>query len=65
MAAFDKAAEGFEFDEVFLPVGSTKTLAEAKPDSVNARYKAVQNFAKGEPAYFLEPIEQWNGKWQE
>eukprot|EP01052_Picozoa_sp_SAG31_P049923 SAG31_NODE_11157_length_1060_cov_0.613944_1_plen_77_part_00 len=65
IAAFDKAVEGFEFDEVFLPLGSTKTLAEEKPDSVNARSKAVENFAKGEVAYFLEPIEQWKRKWQD
>jgi hypothetical protein len=31
----------FGFDPIFKPNGSTKTLAEDKPDSVNARAAAV------------------------
>ena len=33
------------FDPVFEPEGSTKTLAEEKPDEVSARAKAVEAFA--------------------
>ena len=57
----------FGFDPVFEPTGSSKTLAEAKPDEVNARCKAVQALISGKYASLHDPIEkdQWKGKWQE
>jgi XTP/dITP diphosphohydrolase len=55
---------GFGFDPVFKPDGSTKTLAESKPDSVNARAKAVEALIKGD-LYMKHPlIESWDGPWQ-
>src|SRR5262249_41904867 len=55
---------GFGFDPVFLPDGATKTLAEFKPDTINARAKAVEAFIKGK-IYTKHPlIEHWDGLWQ-
>jgi inosine/xanthosine triphosphate pyrophosphatase family protein len=56
----------FGFDPVFLPHASTKTLAEDKPDSVNARCKAVESMFRNDPAAIHCPIkkEDWKGKWQ-
>ncbi len=59
-----KGSTGFGFDPVFLPDGATKTLAEAKPDNVNARAKAVEALLKND-LYLKHPvIENWNGPWQ-
>lgn len=55
---------GFGFDPVFLPDGATKTLAESKPNTVNARAKAVEALIKGN-IYTKHPlIENWDGPWQ-
>ena len=56
----------FGFDPVFLPEGSTKTLAEDKPDSVSARCKAVEAMMKDDAVAIHCPIkkEDWKGKWQ-
>lgn len=59
-----QGSAGFGFDPVFKPDGSSKTLAESKPDSVNARAKAVQALIKGD-LYMKHPaIETWDGPWQ-
>jgi XTP/dITP diphosphohydrolase len=56
--------EGFGFDPVFLPKGSTRTLAESKPDEYNARAKAVEALMKG-TIYAKHPLmENWEGPWQ-
>lgn len=52
------------FDPVFLPDGSDKTLAEDKPDEVNARAKAVDNFVKDIPFAIANPIFDWEGEYQ-
>jgi len=56
----------FGFDPVFLPEGSTKTLAEDKPDSVSARCKAVEAMMNDDAVAIHCPIkkEDWKGKWQ-
>ena len=56
----------FGFDPVFLPEGSTKTLAEDKPDSVSARCKAVEAMMEDDAVAIHCPIkkEDWKGKWQ-
>ena len=56
----------FGFDPVFLPEGSTKTLAEDKPDSVSARCKAVEAMMNDDAVSIHCPIkkEDWKGKWQ-
>lgn len=55
---------GFGFDPVFLPNGSTQTLAESKPDLFNARAKAVESLLEGK-AWTQHPvIEHWEGPWQ-
>lgn len=57
--------DGFGFDPVFLPDGSTETLAESKPDSVNARAKAVDELIH-QNLWTTHPIiENWEGPWQE
>lgn len=55
---------GFGFDPVFLPTGAVETLAQSKPDHVNARAKAVDALMKGE-IWMSQPVmEQWMGPWQ-
>lgn len=59
-----KGTKGFGFDPVFLPDGSTETLAESKPDTVNARAKAVEALVE-EDIWMTHPvIEEWDGPWQ-
>ena len=55
---------GFGFDPVFLPYGANKTLAEAKPDSVNARAKAVEALVNNKVYKQVPPVTEWHGKWQ-
>jgi XTP/dITP diphosphohydrolase len=55
---------GFGFDPVFLPNGSTETLAESKPDIFNARAKAVESLLKGDVWTKHPIIENWEGPWQ-
>ncbi|MBS0622811.1 MAG: non-canonical purine NTP pyrophosphatase [Verrucomicrobia bacterium] len=59
-----RGRNGFGFDPVFLPDGSTATLAEFKSDEVNARAKAVEALLKGEVWAKHPAIEQWEGPWQ-
>lgn len=59
-----KGSGGFGFDPVFLPNGSTQTLAEAKPDSVNARAKAVESLLKEDLWTKHRLINNWDGPWQ-
>ncbi len=54
----------FGFDPFFLPEGSQKTLAQEKPDSVNARALAVEALYKGNPLVILPIIMEWDGPWQ-
>jgi XTP/dITP diphosphohydrolase len=59
-----KGEGGFGFDPLFLPDGATQTLAEFKPDTINARAKAVEALIKGN-IYIKHPlIEKWEGLWQ-
>lgn len=55
---------GFGFDPVFLPDGSTKTLAESKPDLFNARAQAVESLLQGNVWAKHPIIENWDGPWQ-
>lgn len=55
---------GFGFDPVFLPNGSIKTLAEEKPDYVNARAKVVNALFKGDVWKKHPLVEDWKGPWQ-
>jgi len=59
-----RGTTGFGFDPVFLPDGSTNTLAESKPDEVNARAKAVESLIKGDVWTKHPVIESWEGPWQ-
>lgn len=59
-----RGAGGFGFDPVFLPNGSTTTLAQNKPDCFNARAKAVEALVKGNIWAKHSIIENWNGPWQ-
>lgn len=57
--------KGFGFDPFFLPDNATQTLAESKPDEVNARALAVKNLAENKPLVIVDAIYQWDGPWQE
>lgn len=59
-----RGKEGFGFDPVFLPLGEELTLAQAKPDAVNARAKAVDALIAGEFIAKKRPIVDWDGEWQ-
>ena len=59
-----KGTSGFGFDPVFLPEGSTKTLAQSKPDHLNARAKAVEAFINNELWKTCPVINLWTGPWQ-
>jgi|UniRef100_A0A7S4LLT3 XTP/dITP diphosphohydrolase len=54
----------FGFDPIFQPEGRDKTLAEDKPDDVNARWFAIENLVKGKVYETKAPIEKWDGPWQ-
>ena len=60
-----RGSAGFGFDPVFLPEGSKNTLAQAKPDAVNARAVAVEALIHGKPSSVQPVIEHWNGPWQQ
>ncbi len=60
----NRGKEGFGFDPVFLPVGAELTLAQEKPDEVNARAKAVEALLQGKPVARLAAIRDWKGEWQ-
>lgn len=55
---------GFGFDPVFLPDGSDATLAQSKPDTVNARAKVVKALLTGDPISISAPMIDWDGPWQ-
>lgn len=55
---------GFGFDPVFLPDGAEFTLAESKPDSVNARAKAVDALIQNNVYAKMPPLAEWEGRWQ-
>lgn len=57
--------KGFGFDPVFLPDNASQTLAEAKPDEVNARALAVKALAKGNVFKKVKAIYKWDGPWQQ
>lgn len=59
-----RGINGFGFDPVFMPDGAKQTLAEAKPDAVNARAKAVEDLLQGKIHTTSPVITSWNGKWQ-
>lgn len=59
-----RGTKGFGFDPVFLPDGTDKTLAESKPDNVNARAQAVSALIKGNVWQTRHVITGWSGSWQ-
>ncbi|KAK8811378.1 hypothetical protein WA158_003112 [Blastocystis sp. Blastoise] len=59
-----RVQSNFGFDPVFQPKGTNKTLAEEKPDSVSARYKAIENLIQNNPIKVMDPIYTWEGKYQ-
>lgn len=60
-----KGDQDFGFDAIFLPDGTIYTLAEKKPDAVNARAKAVEALIKGKTFAVVPSIDKWDGAWQQ
>ena len=60
-----RGSAGFGFDPVFLPDGAKHTLAEAKPDTYNARSIAVEQLIKNNTWSTHALIDHWNGPWQD
>lgn len=56
--------QGFGIDPIFLPLGSHKTFAEEKPDSLHPRALAVKNLFEGKYFTIKPVIEAWQGKMQ-
>ncbi len=56
---------GFGFDPIFMPDGSDKTFAEAKPKEQNPRALAVKNLFRGQPIAIKPIMLEWHGKWQD
>lgn len=61
---FPKGSGGFGFDPVFQPDGEVFTLAQSKPDSVNARVKAVEALFNNQLHQTHPAIVDWKGPWQ-
>jgi XTP/dITP diphosphohydrolase len=59
-----QGASGFGFDPLFLPEGQQLTLAQSKPDKVNARALAVRELFENRPFAIRPPIFSWEGEWQ-
>ena len=60
-----KRGESFGFLPYFIPEGRFKTFAEEWPDELNPRLHAVRDLLEGRPWQVCEPLEQWDGAWQE
>ncbi|MBA2367735.1 MAG: hypothetical protein H0V82_01770 [Candidatus Protochlamydia sp.] len=59
-----RGPEGFGFDPVFLPNGTSNTLAEKKENHFNARALAVKALMD-EQIWRVHPvIDKWEGPWQ-
>jgi len=59
-----KGDQGFGFDPYFLPDGQSLTLAQNKPDKVNARAKAIDAYCQQKVFAKRLPIMDWEGPWQ-
>lgn len=59
-----RGSSGFGFDPYFLPEGEELTLAESKPDSLNARAMAVEALVQGKPFRVMPANAYWEGPWQ-
>ncbi len=62
---FPRGGNGFGFDPIFQPEGCTKTLAESKSETNNARFIAVKAFLNNEPFTTHPLIKEWKGEWQQ
>lgn len=56
--------DGFGFDPFFLPNGAIKTIAEERPDTLNARALAVKALINGEAIAHVPVMMEWKGRWQ-
>lgn len=59
-----RGSGNFGFNPIFQPEDSTKTLAEEKPDRVNARAIAVEALMNGRIKVRKKEIANWKGPWQ-
>jgi XTP/dITP diphosphohydrolase len=59
-----QGAAGFGFDPVFKADGQQLTLAQSKPDEVNARALAVRALFENSPFAVRPVMSSWEGEWQ-
>lgn len=60
----ERGGEGFGFDPYFQPDTSNQTLAQNKPDHLNARGLAIKNFINNNVFIKRSVIKDWKGPWQ-
>lgn len=56
--------QGFGFDPYIIPNGRDQSLAEDKPDEVNARALALNNFCNHKFQIIHRDFGEWKGAWQ-
>lgn len=54
----------FGFNNFFLPKASNLTLGEKVSNRNNARFHAIQSLLRHHPAFELEPLRRWGGRFQ-
>ena len=55
---------GWAYEPYFMPHGSNVSLAQHKPDHLNARKKIVNDFIANKWKMFSKIPEDWDGEWQ-
>ncbi len=59
-----KQGDGFGFTPYFIPDGSQKSLAQDKPDHLNARYLASKKILDNKWDMIVDRLYEWSGEFQ-
>ncbi len=54
----------YGFNNYFLPDGATKTFGQESPDTLNPRFRAVQDLLRAKSWKVAPPLKNWDGKFQ-